>query len=145
MNKILDGTCGAVSFTEPFNRTATVRLWSPVAYAHLHNKPPGQRTAWHRVIEELRRLRLLKDDWDGDGAAAPAVPVVETAIQEAIRLRNLYHSPPDRIAAGVNGSVVMEWIRGDRILEVEVVAPSEIDYRQGGRPLLDAAEALPFD
>ena len=102
------------------------------------------RSAWQTVIDELREFRSLTDDWDGDGAIAPGVAVVDTALSKAIRLRHDYHSPPDRVIAGVNGTVIFEWFLINRLEQIEVFAPDEVEVRIGGIVLQNATEMRPI-
>lgn len=143
MNDTIERACGAVAFTGPFRRRRTTASSSPVVY---QNEASNQeRIAWHQAIEQIQTFRRFKDDWDGDGAAAPGIAVVDTALKEAIRLRQAYHNPPDRVSASVNGSVVLEWWLTDRTFEVEVLSPSEIEYRLGGLVLDYAANGMQFE
>ena len=143
MNDTIERACGAVAFTGPFRRRQTTASSSPVVY---QNEASNQeRTAWHQAIEQIQTFRRFKDDWDGDDAAAPGIAVVDTALKQAIRLRNAYHNPPDRVSASVNGSVVLEWWLTDRTFEVEVISPSEIEYRLGGLVLDHSPNGLPFE
>ena len=143
MNDTIERACGAVAFTGQFRRRQTTASTSPAVY---QNEASNQeRIAWHRAIEQIQTFRRFKDDWDGDDAAAPGIAVVDTALKQAIRLRNAYHNPPDRVSASVNGSVVLEWWLTDRTFEVEVLSPSEIEYRLGGLVLDHSATGLQFE
>lgn len=102
------------------------------------------RTAWQSVMVELREMRSLSDDWDGDGAIAPGVAVVDTALAQAIRLRSEYHNPPDRVIAGVNGSVVLEWFLFNRIEQMEIFSPDEVEVRIGGDLLPNITDSRPI-
>jgi hypothetical protein len=97
------------------------------------------------VIEKIPTFPRLKNDRDADDAASPGIAVVDTALKQAIRLRNAYHNPPDRVSPGVNGSVVLEWWLTDRTFEVEVISPSEIEYGLGGLVLNHSANGMQFE
>lgn len=81
------------------------------------------RHAWGELIDELRALRSLEDDWDGQGAKAPDRDLVESAIKLAVLLRDHQIIPAHYATAGVNGTIHFEWIEADRSLDVEVMAP----------------------
>ena len=89
-------------------------------------------------------MRSLCDDWDGDGAVAPGVAVVDTALTQAIRLRSKYHNPPDRVIAGVNGSVVLEWFLFNRIEQMEIFSPNEFEVRIDGVLLPNNTDSRPI-
>ena len=102
------------------------------------------RTAWQSVMAELLELRSLSDDWDGDGAVAPGFAVVDSALTQAIRLRTKYHNPPDRVIAGVNGSVLLEWYLINRIEQMEIFAPNEFEVRIDGVLLPNNTDSRPI-
>lgn len=143
MKMMLDGECDTVAFAQPLIRTSPSR--SVAAFSHLMNADSeAVRVAWCQVIAELRELRSLTDDWDGDGAAAPGVAVVDTALSQANRLRREYHNPPDRVIVGVNGSIVLEWWQFDRIQQMEILSPDEIEVRIGGKLLPNSTDSRPI-
>lgn len=79
---------------------------------------------WKRCIDKLLELRLYEDDWDGQGAEAPSVGAVDSAIILAVLLREKDIEPPCRTVAIVDGSVVLEWQWPDvTTLEIEVAEP----------------------
>lgn len=75
---------------------------------------------WQAVIGELSAFRALTDDWDGDGSLAPKSEVIDAAMSKALQLQNEVHVPPDRVIAGVNGTVIFEWLVMDKIKQIEV-------------------------
>jgi hypothetical protein len=127
-NQTIERACGAVGYTSQFTNNRA--SWAQVAFQD--ESCNGSFSAWQEAIEQILRLRDLKDNWDGDAAAVPGIAVVDTAVNEAIRLRRKYHNPPDRVSAGVNGTVLIEWWLTDRTFEIEVVSPAEVEYRLGG-------------
>jgi hypothetical protein len=74
---------------------------------------------WNAAIDKLLELRGLEDDWDGEGASAPGVPVADSAIRYACALRHSLASP-DRVAASVNGSICFEWRNANELMELEI-------------------------
>ena len=65
---------------------------------------------WEAVIAVISAFRALTDDWDGDGSLAPTSD----------------HVPPDRVIAGVNGTVIFEWLVMDKIKQIEVRSNAEV-------------------
>jgi len=75
---------------------------------------------WKAVVDELLRLRALEDDWDGEAAVAPVAELVDGAITLAQWMKSNEWSIPDRVSAGVNGTIVFEWYTPIGYLEIEV-------------------------
>lgn len=95
---------------------------------------------WSVLIDGLRAARQLEDDWDGQGAVAPAPALVDGAITLAQTLRVSGARPADFAIPGVNGTVVFEWHHPVEYVEVEVVEPGRYVHR-AVRSGLPAAEA----
>jgi len=76
---------------------------------------------WSRRVDELRAMRLLEDDWDGQAAKAPSAELVDSAV--ALALRRAGAELPSRIVPGVNGTVIFEWQAGEEYCEIEVTRP----------------------
>jgi hypothetical protein len=94
--------------------------------------PDGQESparGWSSVVDELLRIRTLKDDWDGEGTEAPHPALVDGAITLAQSLQAKGDPPPDRVHAGVNATVYFEWHTPDGYTEIEVVSPVEAECR----------------
>jgi hypothetical protein len=90
---------------------------------------PTPASAWSQVIDKLLALRGLEDDWDGQGAKAPPVALVDSAMTLAQHLRASNTRPADYVIAGVNGTVIFEWHGPAEYLEIEVVAPNQAEGR----------------
>jgi len=84
---------------------------------------------WDEVIDELLRIRILKDDWDGEGSPAPEPCIVDGAIAFAQYFVATGISPPHRAHAGVNGTIYFEWYLPQGYREVEVLAPDRAESR----------------
>jgi len=84
---------------------------------------------WVAQIDQLTAFRSLQDDWDGDGAVAPSGELVDGAVALARSLREQEVEPPDRIVAGVNGTIFFEWHLPDGYREIEVNSPSDAEER----------------
>jgi hypothetical protein len=82
---------------------------------------------WQRVLERVQSFAGLTDDWDGEGSIAPSRELVKTAVDLANRLRHQQMPPPSRVAAGPDGTVLLEWQQqgqgGVIYFEIEVCAP----------------------
>lgn len=96
---------------------------------------PVSSTRWNDVLTEVRNMRYLQDDWDGDGSLAPSVEVVDSAIAYGSNLRQTYVDPPDRVIAGVNGTVIFEWSVVDRIRQCEICSPDRVRVSLGNEEL----------
>jgi hypothetical protein len=132
MTATLESALGAAHFTtisenrsrNPFAHT------SPVTDSPFEEPDPK----WRVVIDDLLAARSLRDDWDGQGAKAPTIDVVDTSLQLAIKLRQLGTSPPDDFGAGINGTITFAWRSREWSVEVEVFSPVRIEgfrWRKG--------------
>lgn len=102
---------------------------------------------WAECIADLRRLRSLPEDWDGEGATPPRPEVVDSVEELLLELRsdNFRNKqtqttpPPSRIVASHNGSVVVEWqLEGGVYYEVECAEP----YRAESMTVILDQEAI---
>lgn len=84
---------------------------------------------WWSIIDELLRVRNLKDNWDGEGALAPPPELVDSAITLAKTLKDNGVPPPDRVHASVNATVYFEWYNPLGYGEIEVVSPVDAQCR----------------
>jgi hypothetical protein len=84
---------------------------------------------WDRILDELRRLRDLEDDWDGQGARALDPANMDQAIAWVEDMRRWRRAlPPTRVLPGTLGEVVLEW-RGDTFhLAAEISSPSRLEW-----------------
>ena len=85
--------------------------------------------AWQELIDKLHGFRVLKFDWDGQGADPPEPPSVDGAIQLALELSDKQTTPADRVLVGVNGAISFEWISFDHYVEIEVVELNKAEIR----------------
>jgi hypothetical protein len=92
-------------------------------------KTPPQKTVadagpWEPAVQKIGEYQHLGDNWDGFGAKAPAREIVESAVGLAYLLYERGVDPPDRVAPGVTGSVILEWQFPDgTYADIEVVQP----------------------
>jgi len=98
--------------------------------ASVWSDPEDQEQAWKRWIDELLRMRLLQEDWDGEGSIAPHPSLVDRAIRLARNLHALDVPPPDRIVPGPNGTIYFEWFTPQGYWEIEVLSPNDIQARR---------------
>ncbi|HEX4606750.1 MAG TPA: hypothetical protein VH092_00960 [Urbifossiella sp.] len=83
---------------------------------------------WKACIDALLDIRMLEDDWDGQGTPAPPPEVVDSAIVLAVLLRQRHVLPPNVTVQGVTRSVLMEWQWPDKTsIEIEVIDPGVAD------------------
>jgi hypothetical protein len=83
---------------------------------------------WCRVIQSLQQLKSLRDDWDGQGALAPSIGIVEAAIGLAELYRQHDYSPPTTALATPAGTVLFEWRRQTTYYEIEIVSPGRAEW-----------------
>jgi len=80
---------------------------------------------WKTTIDKLLEIRLLEDDFDGQGSLAPPDGLVDSAMILAIMLRQLGARAPDWTIATLNESVLLQWDwPSGASLEVEVLQPN---------------------
>ena len=122
---------GASAFSQTSHRQ-TIFLSSGDASVFVRRAEEQLATqAWGRRIDDLLRLRSLKDNWDGEGTEAPPTTLVDRAIglaQTLLKERD-WLPPPHRIIAGVNGTIFFEWHASWGYLEIEVLSPLKIEVR----------------
>ena len=92
-------------------------------------KRPVLSDGWSRCMDALLEIRQLEDDWDGLGAPAPEVALVDSARSLAQIWRQDRVTPPCRVVAGLTGTVLFEWQgAGGEYLEVEVTCPHHAEW-----------------
>ncbi len=84
---------------------------------------------WAQLIDRLRSLRDLEDDWDGQGALAPCAAFIDGAITLAQQFEANHSMPADFAIAGANGTVFLEWRLAAGFLEIEIAAPDHAEGR----------------
>ena len=81
------------------------------------------------VVSALVALRNYEDDWDGEGAVAPAPENINRAIQYVLLLGSrLPAIPAPGAAPGVSGEVLLTWRQGADSLEVEICRPDRFEW-----------------
>jgi hypothetical protein len=89
--------------------------------------------SWQQCLKELESLLGLRDDWDGEGSAAPEPANVRSAkrLLELAYQSGKFPSPP-QIAPGGNGEVILVWREGDLYLEAELVTSGKVEWMLAG-------------
>jgi hypothetical protein len=84
---------------------------------------------WARTVQKLRAMGRLYDDWDGLGATAPDRELVDNAEAFLALFRaHAPNSPPSRVIAGPNGTVVFGWQSPSMQLEAEIESPGVAEF-----------------
>lgn len=80
------------------------------------------------LVDRLRELSLLSDDWDGYGS----LPITEPAKQVAVKLLSVMWSysgiPSMRLDPVSGGGLQFAWEIGTRGLEVEILPNGSVEY-----------------
>jgi hypothetical protein len=85
---------------------------------------------WARVLQDLRALRNLRNNWDADGSDAPSQEIIETAIRFAGMMQSREFELPETAVASRAGTVLFGWRRGSCYQEIEVVAKNRLEWMQ---------------
>lgn len=97
--------------------------------AYFVNQYSPEISALRKRLEELQAIQTLEDDWDGEGSAAPDAALTNGAISLLRSLQDRGEQPPDRIVAGVNGTIYFEWRTPSGYREIEVESPTSAEDR----------------
>jgi hypothetical protein len=108
-----------------------LNLVAPLATDQVPPVPvaPGTTETWDRLTDDLLRFRRLENDWDGQGADAPAPANVDAALAWLRQSRQWPRAvPPSRIVPGVAGEVIVEWQTGGLVLVAELNQPTQVEW-----------------
>ncbi|AGA28398.1 hypothetical protein [Singulisphaera acidiphila] len=84
---------------------------------------------WRRIIQQLLVIQTYRDDdWDGDGADAIPVGIIDSASWLLERLQSTDYPAPSRATGTPAGTVVFEWQMAGMYQEIEFVAPGKIEW-----------------
>ncbi|MCY2987013.1 MAG: hypothetical protein NTY19_03985 [Planctomycetota bacterium] len=84
---------------------------------------------WQRVIEELQRIGMLTEDWDGQGAEAPPRETVDWAVDWVEQMRDYCQAlPPSRAVPGIVGEVYLEWQGESFYVVAEITSPARVEW-----------------
>jgi hypothetical protein len=84
---------------------------------------------WEHCIRALSALYRLRDNWDGEGSAAPLPANVDNAIawvQVARQSGQFPYAP--QVVPGGNGELQLVWLLGNSYLEAEFADPQRIEW-----------------
>lgn len=126
MIKLQEKAQGASAFSNPDDLVCKPLDITGTYGAESHATP---RCAWSVVFDKLAKIRNLEDDWDGEGSEAPHPTLVDYAITIASHFKSKNEISPDRVLAGVNGTVFLEWQTQDEYREIEVLSSDEAEIR----------------
>ena len=125
------------------NTTAIVWTKTEVSGSELDNitSPTGfaLRTIdeWPRQLSRIAKLKLLKDNWDGEGAIAPSRELLQS-LAHLLRIHQENGYPaPSRIVPTVDGIIAIEWQMPPRFASLEIARPYEGEWlieQPGYRP-----------
>jgi hypothetical protein len=135
-NEVMTATLESVLGAAHFTAIPESQLRNPFAHTRTVTDSPFEvpDPKWREVIDNFLAARSLRDDWDGQGAKAPTIDVVDTSLQLAVKLRQLGISPPDDFGVGINGTITIAWRTPEWSVEVEVCSPVRIEgfrWRRG--------------
>jgi len=94
----------------------------------------NQITWWEAngmIRRQLQQLTLLADNWDGDGALAVDLEIIEAARILLGSLPRKLRDDPELLPLVTpmrTGNLQFEWHRGPKILELEIETPSQIHF-----------------
>jgi hypothetical protein len=88
------------------------------------------QSQWLRTDEQLDGLRALQSDWDGEGAEAPNVDLVNKVSKWLSKLAMDGYVPPSRLTASPDGTVLLEWYQDQEYTEVEFIEPNHAEWMQ---------------
>jgi len=126
MRRVMQSARGASAFTQPDRSFFSLTAESGPVYSSTED---DLGHTWTPLIDELLRIRSLKDDWDGEGTEAPAPGLVHGAITLAQKFEAAEYPPADRVIASVNGTIYFEWHTPLEYQEIEVTSPVDAECR----------------
>ena len=80
------------------------------------------------VLDQLEAMRGVKEDWDGEGAAAPAQEIVTAAIGFWRNLQGREALPQPYVTPNRIGGVLFFWEFGPHQIEVEFLTPDKAEF-----------------
>ncbi|MBA4067591.1 MAG: hypothetical protein C0501_28580 [Isosphaera sp.] len=89
---------------------------------------PDGAIGWEAAVAKIDEFRALADDYDGQGARAPAPETIDAAAELVHGLTRAGVPSPTWVTPGVNGSVDLSWEFGGGVsVAVDVTEPDEAD------------------
>lgn len=106
-------------------RRPVVSVETELPRATIETDSDGENAKWSAWIDELLAIRQLEDDWDGQGAPAPATDVVDSSLILALLLRREGIAAPNLVTQGLSGGVHFDWLPGGgKYVELRVTKPA---------------------
>lgn len=93
---------------------------------------------WRKRIMSLANLATLEPDWDGEDAIPPEAAAIKNAVRLMYHFRSVGTPPPSRIAATLDGGVLIEWQEQNRYIEFEVTDSNSVEWviiEDNGQPV----------
>ncbi len=93
--------------------------------------------SWRERELELATIREFRNNWDGYGADAPTVAVMDSAALFLAICREFdYENAPARIALSPSGFLSVDWLDGDALIRAEIQDSNEIEWMRAipGQP-----------
>ncbi len=126
MSTVMQSARGASAFTQTDLSHFSPATAGGSVFSSTQDTPAH---SWAQLIDELLRIRILEDDWDGEGTEAPHPSLVHGAIRLAQRLEASGYPPAERVIASVNATIYFEWHFPFGYLEIEVTSPLDAECR----------------
>jgi hypothetical protein len=81
---------------------------------------------WKDCIEEISRMRNLKDDWDGEGTTAPLPELLDGIIIlfQMPEFRQIIRTAPTYVVPISDGRISIDWYFGTAHLNARVDSPT---------------------
>lgn len=117
-------TASAAAFNPP-----NPGLEEPTTYSQL-SKVVSLSDATASLLESLRRiekLKALQPNWDSYGSP-PVQPAAAQAAVQVLYAAQADYCPPPRIVPVPGGGLQIEWARGSRELEIEMLPDGSIEF-----------------
>lgn len=80
------------------------------------------------VLEQLEAMRGVKENWDGEGAAAPEGSIITAAVEFWQDLQRREELPQPYVTPNRVGGVLFFWEFGPHQLEVEFLSPEKAEF-----------------
>ena len=80
------------------------------------------------ILDQLEAMRGVKENWDSEGAAAPAQEIVTVAIAFWRNLQRREELPQPYVTPNRIGGVLFFWEFGPHQIEVEFLSPDTAEF-----------------
>jgi hypothetical protein len=89
----------------------------------LLTRPATSASAWAVIIDDLKAMYHLQDDWDGNGACPPDPATISFALDLARRWQGSSRDAPNMVVPTLGGGVSFEWRQSGLFRELELLRP----------------------